>query len=92
MKLPLNGSTTLSTKLPSEQYSVVHVVNGGIKLDSTKIEQAQYYGGTAFNPTKLMLLRAINKNHFIPWSAITPKLIRKHLPTRVATAQGHLDQ
>ena len=45
-----------------------------------------------FNAVKSTIIRAINRNHFTSWPGMTSKLMRKYLPQRLATAQGHLDQ
>ena len=65
---------------------------GVVRLDETKSELARYYIATLFNPTKATLIKAIANNHFTTWPELTQRLIRKHLPKRTETAQGHLDQ
>ena len=69
-----------------------HEANGALQLERTKGELAQYYGATMFDTVKSTIIRAINRNHFTSWPGMTSKLMRKHLPQRLATAQGHLDQ
>ena len=68
------------------------MANGIIKADETKGELAEYYAAVLLNPEKSTLLRSIYNNHLTLWPALTTKLIRKHLPKRLVTAQGHLDQ
>jgi hypothetical protein len=68
------------------------VANGAIQLERTKGELAQYYGATMFNAVNSTILRAIHRKHFSSWPGMTTKLMRKHLPPRLATTQGHLDQ
>ena len=90
--IPINSSTTIPPTPISQESNTDLVANGVIKLDSTKGELAEYYGSSLLNPTKSTLICAINRKHFASWPAMTAKLIRKHLPKRIATAQGHLDQ
>ena len=89
-QLPLSADHVIhgTSPQPKEQ----HVANAVIRLDTTKGELAEYYGDTMFNPVKSTLLHALNRNHFNTWPGMTTKLMRKHLPNRIATAQGHLDQ
>ena len=68
------------------------MANGVIQVDSTEGDLAQYHVATLFNPVKSTLLRAIQRNRFISWPGLSTKLINKHLPKRIGTAQGHLDQ
>ena len=86
----------ITTKCPSPTQATpskhAHEANGVIKLECTKGELTQYYGATMFNAVKSTIIRAINRNHFTSWPGMTSKLMRKHLPQRLATAQGHLDQ
>ena len=88
-KLPIGSNHAAPTTTSSNNE---HVANGVIQLDSTKRELAEYYGATLFNPVKSTIIHAINRHHFDTWPGMTSKLIRKHLPKRLATAQGHLDQ
>ena len=68
------------------------MVNGISKVNNLKGELAEYYVATLFNPGKSTLLQAIDNNRLTSWSTLTKKLIRKHLPKRIATVQRHLDQ
>ena len=58
----------------------------------TKSTLAQFLHGACFSPVKTTLLNAIDKNHFTTWPGFTTKLVRKHLLTPIATAQGHQNQ
>ena len=86
--IPLNGVMTpasSSPKLVDNDFptSKDHVSNGVIILD--KSELADYYAATLFNPIKSTLLRAIRNNHLTSWSALTTKLVSKHLSKRLAS-------
>ena len=85
--IPLSEAPKSITTTTTEQMA-----NGVIELNSTKGELAQYHAATLFNPVKSTLLYATQNKHFTSWPGLSTKLINKHLPKRMATAQGHLDQ
>ena len=89
-KIPLAIKTSQQSTPPSPQQA--HVAKGIIKVNTTKGELAQYYAATLLNSTKSTLLRAIRKNHFTSWSALAAKLLNKHLPKRLTSVQGNMDQ
>ena len=65
---------------------------GVIWLDKTKVELAQYYAATLFNPTKSTLLMLIESNHLTFWPELSHKMIRTYVPKGLKTEQWHLDQ
>ena len=89
-KMPIARAHSKSKCITTAEHA--HAANGVIQLDRTKGDLAQYYGATLFNPVKSSIIRAINRYHFTSWPGMTGKMMRKHLPQRIATAQGHMDQ
>ena len=79
----------------ASQYVPVILQNSSISViiqkKKTCIELVQYLHAVCLSPVKLMSEKAINKYHFKTWPGLTPGLL-KHLPTPVATVQGHLHQ
>ena len=63
-----------------------------IQKKKTHMELAQYLHAACFSPVRSTFLKAIKNNHFQSWPGLTPDLITKHLPTSVATVQGHIHQ
>ena len=45
-----------------------------------------------FSPVRSTFAAAIKKNFFKTWPGLTPEIITKHLPSVIATTQGHLHQ
>ena len=77
---------------PPETAEEQQMANGGIKVDTTKSELADYYAAMIFNPAKSTLLRAIRKNLLTLWPDLTIRLISKHISKRLAAVQGHMEQ
>ena len=90
--IPLQESTLEIPPKTTPSDNTIPVANGVVKLDNTKTDLAQYYAATLFNPTESTLLSSIENNHFPSWPEFTQTLVRKHLPKKIETAQGHLDQ
>ena len=61
-----------------------------IRKKQPKSQLAQYLHATCMSPVPSTFIRAINNNNFISWPGLTPQLISKHLPKKIATVQGHL--
>ena len=46
----------------------------------------------AFSPSISTFLEAIERNFFVTWPNLTPKVIRRYLQPSLATVKGHLNQ
>ena len=63
-----------------------------LRKDKTKEELVKFLHGAVCSPTSPTWIKAINNNHFTTWPGLTSKLVTKHLPPSVATAEGHIKQ
>ena len=63
-----------------------------ITRDKTKAELIQYLHGFCISPTTRNLLNAINNGNFLTWPGLNNEQLLKHLPPRIETALGHMDQ
>ena len=68
------------------------MANGIIRQNQTKAELAQYLSTSCFTPALSTLMIAICRKHLLPWPGLTIRLMAKHLPKSIATAEGHLGQ
>ena len=71
---------------------VRHFVMAIITKDKTKTELIQYLYGFCFIPTPRTFMKAINNGNFLTWPGLKNQQLLKHLPPRIATALGNLDQ
>ena len=63
-----------------------------IRKKQTHMELAQYLHASCFSPVQSTFVKAIKNKHFKTWPGLTEQLINKHLPTSIATVQGHIHQ
>ena len=61
-----------------------------IRKKQTKMELAQFLHALMFSPVPSTFTKAIDKNNFTTWPGLSSKLIKRHLPSSIATAKGHL--
>ena len=59
---------------------------------STLPELMRFLHSACFSPVKSTLMKAIQKGFFTTWPGFATEKVSKHLPTSLATAQGHWDQ
>ena len=59
---------------------------------STKSDLVRYLHRAAFSPVISTLIKAIDAGYYTTCPGLTSKIVRKHLPKALATAQGHLHQ
>jgi hypothetical protein len=62
-----------------------------IQKKKTHTELVQYLHAACFSPVKSTFEKAIKNKHFQSWPGLTAQIL-KHLPTSVATTQGHIHQ
>ena len=79
---------------PQQQLPPIHnqTINVILCKDKVKQDLATYLHAACFSLTKATLIQAIKNNFLVSWPGLTADLIRKHLPTSVSTAMGHLNQ
>ena len=53
---------------------------------------ANFLHRACFSPVISTFIKAINNNHFTTWPELTTKLIQRHLPNKIRTAKGHINQ
>jgi hypothetical protein len=70
-----------------KQHTSISVI---IRKDETKHDLVKYLHAACFAPVQSTWIRAIKNNHFSTWPGLNVELIKKHLPTSVATVQGHV--
>ena len=79
----------------ASQYTPVTLQNPSmfviIQKKKTHTELVQYLHAACLSPVKLTFKKSIKKDHFKTCPGLTPGLL-KHLPTSMATVQGHLHQ
>ena len=61
-------------------------------FEQTHRDLIQWLHAAAFSPSISTFLKAIERNFFIIWPNLTPKVIRRYLQPSLATVKGHLNQ
>ena len=60
--------------------------------EQTQRDLIQWLHAAAFSPSISTFLEAVERNFFVTWPNLTPKVIRQYLKPSVATVKGHLNQ
>jgi hypothetical protein len=76
---------TTTTNLKSEQAHIVYEYTNQQDL-------VRFLHAAVFSPVQDTWLKSIRAGHFATWPGLTEDLVRKHLPTEIATLKGHLSQ
>ena len=84
MRLP-NGLWSLPLYSPQEQANALFP-------EQTQRDLIQWLHAAAFSPSISTFLEAVERNFFVTWPNLTPKVIRRYLKPSVATVKGHLNQ
>ena len=61
-------------------------------LEQTQRDLIQWLHAAAFSPSISTFLEAVERNFFVTWPNLTPKVIHRYLKPSVATVKGHLNQ
>ena len=61
-----------------------------IRKKETRRDLVRYLHAACFSPVTSTWEKAIRKNFFQTWPALTQKLVTRHLPRSEATVQGHI--
>ena len=84
IRLP-NGLWSLPLYSPQEQANALFP-------EQTQRDLIQWLHAAAFSPSISTFLEAVERNFFVTWPNLTPKVIRRYLKPSVATVKGHLNQ
>ena len=84
IRLP-NGLWSLPLHSPKEQANALFP-------EHTQRDLIQWLHAAAFSPSISTFLEAVERNFFVTWPNLTPKVIRRYLKPSVATVKGHLNQ
>ena len=71
---------------------VRHCATSITTKEKTKTELIQYLHGCCFRPTPRAFMKAINNGNLLTWPGLNNKNLLKHLPPRIETTLGHMDQ
>ena len=63
-----------------------------LRKKETKKDLISFLHAACCSPTSTTWIKAIENNQFATWPGLNTRLIKKHLPPSIATAQGHLKQ
>ena len=63
-----------------------------IRKNKTKLSLVQFHHRLCYSPARYTLICAINNNHFTTWPGLDKGLITKHLPRKIATGKGQMNQ
>ena len=80
-----NGLWSLPLYSPQEQANALFP-------EQTQRDLIQWLHAAAFSPSISTFLEAVERNFFVTWPNLTPKVIRRYLKPSVATVKGHLNQ
>ena len=62
-----------------------------LRKDTTKKDLVTFLHRAVCSPVLSTWVQAIDNNHFTTWPGLS-KLVKKHLPKSIATAEGHIKQ